>query len=260
MKNIFLFLSLLFTIEQVGAACSSPISRANVSANTVLTSTKYNTDLNTVYSKVNSLPGDCIVDATVTTAKIADESVTSDKLAPGVLSGFIPTGTILPYAGTSAPTGFLLCNGSTVSRTTYADLYAVVGDSFGSGNGSTTFHLPDLKGRFLRGVDGGAGRDPDRLTRTAMNLGGNSGDQVGSVQDDAFQGHYHQFSGTFSVSDSAITPANYVQATAASTTSSSSTLNNQNYVNTPRTGLHGTARFTNETRPQNANVNFIIKY
>lgn len=62
-----------------------------------------------------------------------------------------PIGTILAYAAESAPTGFLICDGSLVSRTTYANLFAVVKTRFGRGNGSTTFKLPDLRGQFLRG-------------------------------------------------------------------------------------------------------------
>ncbi|MBP2663747.1 MAG: exported protein of unknown function [Firmicutes bacterium] len=63
----------------------------------------------------------------------------------------IPTGTILPYAGSSAPTGYLLCDGSAVSRTTYASLYSVVGTTYGTGDGSTTFNVPNLKDKFMLG-------------------------------------------------------------------------------------------------------------
>jgi microcystin-dependent protein len=60
-------------------------------------------------------------------------------------------GMIFPYAGPSAPEGFLLCDGAAVSRTTYAPLYALIGDTYGSGDGSTTFNIPDLQGRFPLG-------------------------------------------------------------------------------------------------------------
>lgn len=66
------------------------------------------------------------------------------------------TGVILPYAGTAAPTGFLLCDGSAVSRTTYAALYAITGDAYGAGNGSTTFNVPDLRSSIPLG--GGTAR------------------------------------------------------------------------------------------------------
>jgi microcystin-dependent protein len=60
-------------------------------------------------------------------------------------------GMIFPYAGASAPTGFLLCDGSAVSRTTYADLFTLISTTYGAGDGSTTFNVPDLKGRFPLG-------------------------------------------------------------------------------------------------------------
>lgn len=61
-------------------------------------------------------------------------------------------GTIFMYAGSTAPTGYLLCDGSNVSRTTYAKLFDAIGVMYGAGNGSTTFALPDLKGRIVIGV------------------------------------------------------------------------------------------------------------
>lgn len=59
------------------------------------------------------------------------------------ISGVLPTGSILPYGGSTAPTGWLLCNGGTISRTTYENLFAVIGTSYGAGDGSTTFNLPN---------------------------------------------------------------------------------------------------------------------
>lgn len=100
-------------------------------------------------------------------------------------SQFIPSGVVLPFAGTTAPAGFLLCNGAAVSRSTYGNLFQAIGTVHGAGDGSTTFHLPDYRGRFLRGADAGAARDPDRATRTAANSGGATGDSVGSVQSNA---------------------------------------------------------------------------
>ena len=98
-------------------------------------------------------------------------------------------GTISAYGGNTAPTGWLLCDGTAVSQTTYADLFAVIGCNFGCSGGN--FNLPDLRGRFLRGRDGGSGRDPDSGARTAMSTGGNTADNVGSVQVDAFKSHTH---------------------------------------------------------------------
>lgn len=62
-----------------------------------------------------------------------------------------PPGIIHAYGGTTAPTGFLLCDGSAVSRTTYAALFAIISTAYGSGNGTTTFNLPDFRQKFLLG-------------------------------------------------------------------------------------------------------------
>ena len=63
-----------------------------------------------------------------------------------------PTGSYILFAGKTVPDGYLLCNGAAVSRTTYAKLFAVIGTTYGAGDGSTTFNLPDLNERFLQGT------------------------------------------------------------------------------------------------------------
>ena len=65
-----------------------------------------------------------------------------------------PAGVIIPFAGTSVPTGYLLCNGAAVSRTDYANLFAAIGTIYGAGDGSTTFNLPDARDRVLQGASG----------------------------------------------------------------------------------------------------------
>jgi microcystin-dependent protein len=98
---------------------------------------------------------------------------------------FVPPGVILPYGGASAPAGWLLCNTATgISTTTYAALFAAIGYAWGNPGGGL-FNIPDLRGRFPRGVDrvaDGTARDPDRSRRIACNAGGNTLDNVGSVQ------------------------------------------------------------------------------
>jgi len=85
-----------------------------------------------------------------------------------VVGGWMPTGVMLDYGGSSAPTGYLLCDGSAVSRTTYAALFAVIGTTFGAGDGSTTFAVPDFRRRVAVG-SGGTG------TGTLGNATGNTG-------------------------------------------------------------------------------------
>ena len=105
--------------------------------------------------------------------------------------GLAPSGAVMAFAGSAAPDGWLLCDGSSVSRTQYASLFAAIGTAHGSGDGATTFQLPDYRGRFLRGVDDGQKRDPDALARTAAAPGGNAGDAVGSIEGDANAPHVH---------------------------------------------------------------------
>jgi len=76
----------------------------------------------------------------------------------------VPTGTLMPFAGSTAPTGYFLCYGQAVSRTTYAALFAVIGTTYGTGDGSTTFNLPDLRGRTALGQDNMGGVAANRVT------------------------------------------------------------------------------------------------
>lgn len=90
----------------------------------------------------------------------------------------VETGMIFDYAGSSAPSGYLLCYGQAVSRTTYAALFAVLSTTFGAGDASTTFNLPDLRGRVIAGKDDMGGTSADRLTDQS---GGLNGDTLGAT-------------------------------------------------------------------------------
>lgn len=96
----------------------------------------------------------------------------------GAAPALTPTGVVVPFAGTSAPTGWLLSFGQAVSRTTYAALFAVVGTTYGAGDGSTTFNLPDLRGRVAAGQDDMGGTSANRLTGLS---GGVDGDVLGGA-------------------------------------------------------------------------------
>ena len=111
-------------------------------------------------------------------------------------NGSVPAGTVIAYAGNVIPPGWLLCDGSAVNRTEYANLFAAITISHGGGDGVNTFNLPDYRGRFLRGVDANSGHDPDSAARVALQATntagpGNVGDQVGSYQSSAFASHDH---------------------------------------------------------------------
>lgn len=83
-------------------------------------------------------------------------------------SGGAACGDVKFWPASSAPAGWLKANGAAVSRTTYAALFAIIGTTFGAGDGSTTFNLPDVRGEFLRGLDDGRGVDPGRGIGTAQ--------------------------------------------------------------------------------------------
>ena len=113
----------------------------------------------------------------------------------------VPIGTILPYggdvkssAGKLREQGWLICDGAAYSKVDYSELVEVIGTAFGSSS-SSQFNVPDLRGRFVRGLDDGSGRDPDAKSRTYSAQGGYEGNNVGSVQMDAMQGHKHNDSG-----------------------------------------------------------------
>lgn len=127
----------------------------------------------------NELKSDSSTDSNraVTTDHLRDNSVTSDKLAQSAISALMPTGSIMSYAGSTSPSGYLLCDGAPISRTTYSTLFGIVGITYGAGDGSTTFNLPDLQGRVIAGKDNMSGTSANRLTGLS---GGVNGDVLGA--------------------------------------------------------------------------------
>jgi len=187
------------------------------------------------------------------TLSVKANGITAAQLAPSVIATTVPSGVISAYAGTAAPTGYLMCDGTSYLQSAYPTLYAAIGNAYGSAD-STHFNVPDFRGQFLRGVDAGAGRDPDTLTRTAMNTGGNTGDNVGSVQSYENSSHNHAVA-TFGVTGA----GSSYGGTVADAYSTSQALGHAGFgnaqVGTYTTGSQGGS----ETRPINAYVNYIIK-
>jgi microcystin-dependent protein len=144
----------------------------------------------------------------------------------------VPAGTIHTFAGTVAnvPAGYLLANGSAISRTTFRHLFNAIGTTYGVGNGTTTFNIPDLRGEFLRGLDNGRGIDTGRA--------------LGSAQADEFEAHTHvqQYTASSGADDGYAIDGSNNPASQIATS-----------VITGSTG--GT-----ETRPRNIAMNFIIKF
>lgn len=158
------------------------------------------------------------------------------------------------FAMNSAPGGWLKANGALVSRTTYAALFSAIGTTFGAGDGSTTFALPDLRGEFIRGWDDGKGTDSGRV--------------FGSAQLDAMQ----QITGTFDILDST-SDASIVQgdAGAFTRTANAGAVTGQGFLtrtadsrNTDRVSFDSAdstdARTSTETRPRNIALLACIKF
>ena len=157
----------------------------------------------------------------VTTTTITNGSVTSEKLASGAA---LPAGAIMPFAMNSAPTGWLATDGTAVSRSTYANLFAAISTTYGVGDGSTTFNLPDLRGYFVRG----AGTNSD----------GTASGTFAAKQADELKSHTHTY-------------------TFKSTTGGSSAGGDPNSIGntTVNTGATGGT----ETRPKNIAMLYCIK-
>jgi microcystin-dependent protein len=128
-------------------------------------------------------------DLEAATKKYVDDEVAGIPAA----TDLTPAGTVIYTARSTAPTGYLKANGDAVSRTTYATLFSAIGTTYGGGNGSTTFNLPDLRGEFVRGLDDGRGVD------TSRTLGSSQGDAT-ALPNTAFTtsnpgNHAHSYSG-----------------------------------------------------------------
>lgn len=146
----------------------------------------------------------------------------------GSTTGAVLPGSVLMYAANAAPAGWLECNGAAVSRTTFAALFAAVGTTFGVGDGSTTFNVPEMRGEFARGWDNGRGIDTGRA--------------FGSAQAGAVEAHTHS-----------ISPPSSDGTTGQGNTATG--IGGSEVVTPYNTGSTGGT----ETRPRNIALMFIIK-
>jgi phage-related tail fiber protein len=150
------------------------------------------------------------------------------------VNGF--AGAVMAFARDTAPDGWIKANGANISRTTYSKLFDAIGTSFGVGDGSTTFTLPDMRGEFVRGWDDSRGIDFGRV--------------FGSAQGDQMQGHQHTVVAASSGTGGPC--GNCVPFYALNTTITSS--------DPVSDGVNGTPRSGAETRPRNLAMLYCIKY
>ena len=172
-----------------GTIASSSYSAPNTTVTVTLDSGNLSASLTAVAVSVIDPTGDPIP-ATALSGQVASANI--DTTVTGFL---VPTGAVIPYAGASAPTGWLLCYGQAVSRTTYAALFSAISTTYGVGDGSTTFNLPDLRGRAVFGQDDMGGSSADRITVAGSGM---DGDVLGTTGGSEF---LHQHTHTATVTD-----------------------------------------------------------
>ena len=195
-------------------------------------------------------------DGIVDSGTLATNSVDSAELIDGAVDDVhlasASAGLIMPFANTSAPTGFLACDGAAVSRTTYATLFAAVATVWGVGDGSSTFNVPDLRGSFVRGTGSHGTSNMAKGTDFA-------GAAVGAFENDQTQDHRHQIQtdGGIGIGTNNIgANSSYRQASLANNDFSEWVVASNPAVNNSQ----GTPRVGDETRPFNASILYCIKY
>jgi microcystin-dependent protein len=114
------------------------------------------------------------------------KSATLTEIANAIINAITPSGIIDVYAGASAPSGWFLCQGQAISRTTYAALFTAIGTTYGAGDGSTTFNLPDLRGRVPLGVGTSSANGA-----TAHTLGQVGGEETHVLSTSEIPAHSH---------------------------------------------------------------------
>ena len=184
---------------------------------------------------------------TATTGDNSTKIATTAFVAGAVISA-VPVSTIIALADDVVPTGFLECNGATISRSTYSALFSKIGTTYGAGDGSTTFKIPDLRGEFIRGWDHSRGIDTSRT--------------LGSSQAGAYESHTH----TGSTNSTGAHTHGMLGGNSYTGTNSAGTSANTNYtINTNSAGAHSHtvtigASGSTETRPRNIALMYCIKY
>jgi microcystin-dependent protein len=181
-----------------------------------------------------------VADGEITASKLAPSSVTSTALATGAVTSdkiasgaAIPAGAVMSFAMNTAPTGWLACNGAAVSRSTYSALFSAVSTTYGTGDGSTTFNLPDLRGYFVRGH--------------GTNGDGTASGTFAAKQADALKTHTHPYEKNVNTLNAAFGATAFNQVWNGFNGNGSNTGN-------PSTGT------STETRPKNIAMLYCIKF
>ncbi len=173
------------------------------------------------------------------------DSITSSSSFTNIINNSIdqaktPSGAVFAFPTSTAPSGYLACNGQAVSRTNYTDLFSLIGTNYGAGDGNTTFNLPNYNGQFLRGWDNGQGTDLDAALRTDRG-DGTTGDAVGTLQPNATLAHNHTVDPPATNSNSA---GDHLHTIDPPSTTSNSAGNHLHTIDPPLTNTNTTGNHT----------------
>lgn len=180
------------------------------------------------------LSGEVTVDTTLSKLRLHDGSTKG-----GIEIGGMPVGSIIPYAGTTIPAGYLLCDGSAISRTTYSALFASIGTTYGAGDGNSTFNIPNTNERYLKGNDRKYGAE------SLPNIKGN----LGSIVTQRSTNPINDYQGAFKAKNT----DNY-------SSSSTSTSFRATGVTFNASRSSSTYKDNTKVNPDHIYVNFVIKY
>ena len=195
----------------------------------------------------------------------SNHSATNAELVFSTVQG-VPSGSVFCMAVATIPSGYLECNGAAVSRVTYAALFAVIGTQYGTGNGSSTFNVPDLRGEFVRGFDNGRGADSGRSIGSSQgddNKQHNHGIDF-NTQSHTLTGNIQKISETFNNNGSASGVFSKQTGFNANHTPGNPDHNDSGAVNF--NGMSGNVGITinnaggSESRPRNIAMMYIIKF
>lgn len=183
--------ALFFAVPAFSA--SDDISRLyTFNPSTIIYSSQVNAEFNQLINTINAKVGNN-TDLTIGGHKTFTNNVTingtptasTDAATKAYVDSVMPTGTVLYFSGSTAPTGFFIGDGSAVSRTTYANLFAVIGTTFGVGDGTTTFNIPNCSGVFIVGTGGTA------MPNHTTTLAATGGEEQHTLTINEMPAHHH---------------------------------------------------------------------
>jgi len=160
----------------------------------VVSGAEIDNEFNSIASAVTS-KADKVSGSTTDNLAALDANGNLKDSGGSIVSVAPPVGSITMYGGSSAPNGWLYCNGQAVSRTIQSDLFAAIGITFGNGDGSTIFNLPDLRDRFPLGDNSNGGADAGRVSNFSTDVGDNGGSDEHQLTEDEMPTHTHNSGG-----------------------------------------------------------------